>query len=324
MGPISLAYSDVFGLFKGSREIATPAKLVVYPQLFSIYNFPAPPGLLPGGEALRRQTHQITPNAAGVREYYPGDPLNRIHWLSTARRSQLMVKEFELDPLADVWLVIDSESSVQAIVPIENSNDAVDSFWDWLPLLELPAFTEPVITAELRGSSSQRSLVPSTEEYSVSIGASLARYFLQHGRAVGLVSLARNLIMLPPDRSGRQLGKILETLALLKSDGDLPLNSWVEAQARHLSRGSIVILITPSVQPEITFLVDRLKHMGLRPVLILLDASSFGGLSNSEVIYTQVKSIGVPVYRVINGDNLSAALSTEMSMVSPKYEPLSI
>jgi uncharacterized protein (DUF58 family) len=130
--------------------------------------------------------------------------------------------------------------------------------------------------------------------------------------------------MLPPDRSGRQLGKILETLALLKSDGDLPLNSWVEAQARHLSRGSIVILITPSVQPEITFLVDRLKHMGLRPVLILLDASSFGGLSNSEVIYTQVKSIGVPVYRVINGDNLSAALSTEMSMVSPKYEPLSI
>ena len=107
LGPVSLAYGDIFGLFRGTRTITTArATLIVYPPLFNIANFPAPPGLLPGGEELRKQTHQITPNAAGVREYYPGDPLNRIHWLSTARRSRLMVKEFELDPLADVWIFI--------------------------------------------------------------------------------------------------------------------------------------------------------------------------------------------------------------------------
>jgi uncharacterized protein (DUF58 family) len=281
----------------------------VYPPLFTVENFPAPPGLLPGGEALRRQTHQITPNAAGVREYYPGDPLNRIHWLSTARRSRFMVKEFELDPLADVWIFIDSDSNVQASLPIENNKDAVDNFWDWLPLLELPAFTDPVISTDLRGGISHIGLPPSTEEYSVSISASLARYFLQEGRAVGLVSFARNFTLLPPDRSGRQLWKILEALALIKADGNLPLSSWVETEARHLARGSIVIMITPSVNPDIIFLVDRLNHMGLKPVLILLDISSFGRLPGSDGIYSQVKHMGIPIYRIAKGDDLGALLS---------------
>jgi uncharacterized protein (DUF58 family) len=313
LGPVSLAYGDIFGLFRGTRTITTKATLIVYPPLFNVENFPAPPGLLPGGEALRKQTHQITPNASGVRDYYPGDPLNRIHWLSTVRRSRLMVKEFELDPLADVWIFIDLESSVHAALPIENIAQTDNNFWDWLPLLELPAFTEPVITTELRGGSTGVSLAPSTEEYSLSISASLARYFLQQGRAVGLVSMARNFTLLPPDRSGRQLGKILETLAMMKADGDLPLSSWVETEARHLSRGSIVILITPSVQPGIAYLADRLNRMGLRPVLMLLDASSFGMFGGPEEIFAQVKHLGIPVYRVARGDNLDATLSATLS-----------
>jgi uncharacterized protein (DUF58 family) len=310
LGPISLAYGDIFGLFRCTRTIAARATLVVYPPLFNIMNFPNPPGVLPGGEALRRHTHQITPNAAGVREYGPGDPLNRIHWLSTVRRNRLMVKEFELDPLADVWIFIDTDSSVHAAFPIETFEEADGYFWDWLPFLELPASTVPVVTSELRGRPFQISLTPSTEEYCVSISASLAQYFLQLGRAVGLVSLARNLTLLPADRSGRQLGKLLEALALLKADGALPLTSWVESQARHLSRGSTVILITPSVQPDIAFLGDRLNHMGLKPVLILLDAASFGRLPGSDEIYAKVKKLGLPVYRVARGDNLATKLST--------------
>jgi uncharacterized protein (DUF58 family) len=320
LGPVSLTYGDIFGLFRGTRNIPVHTTLIVYPPLFDITDFPSPPGLLSGGEALRKQTHQITPNAAGVREYYPGDPLNRIHWLSTVRRNRLMVKEFELDPLADVWLFIDSESSAHAALPKERVREVEEDFWDWLPLLEVPAFTEPVISTELRGGSIKIGLPPSTEEYSVSISASLARYFLKLGRAVGLASLARNLTLLPPDRSGRQLGKILESLALLKADGSLPMSTWAETEARHLSRGSIVVLITPSAKPDIAYLVDRLNHMGLRPVLILLDASSFGNPSAVEDIFSQVKSLGIPVYRVARGDNLGSVLSTGPEKYLSKYK----
>ena len=57
----------------------------------------------------------------GVREYVDGDPLNRIHWMSTARRDRLMVKEFELDPQSDVWIFLDAEREVQSTLPYEPS-----------------------------------------------------------------------------------------------------------------------------------------------------------------------------------------------------------
>src|SRR5258707_1286157 len=63
-------------------------------------------GRMPGGDALRRRTHYVTANAAGVRDYGPGGSFNRIHWRSTARRDRLIVKEFELDPLSDIWIFL--------------------------------------------------------------------------------------------------------------------------------------------------------------------------------------------------------------------------
>jgi hypothetical protein len=47
--------------------------------------FLAPFGILPGGHALREKTLEVTPYAAGVREYVPGDPLKRIHWPSSEK-----------------------------------------------------------------------------------------------------------------------------------------------------------------------------------------------------------------------------------------------
>jgi uncharacterized protein (DUF58 family) len=309
IGPISLAYGDIFGLYRGCQTIASRSTLVVYPPIFHIGDFPYPPGILSGGEASRRRTHQITPNAAGVREYAPGDPLSRIHWLSSVRRNQLMVKEFELDPSADVWFFIDTESKAHTEIPWQGLDEVDQNFWDWLPFLEIPAFSVPYVTNELRGAPNVSILSPSTVEYSISISASLAHYFLRHRRSVGLVSFAHNLTIIPPDRSGRQSGKILEALALLKTDGEIPLVNWAETQARHLSRGSIVIIITPSVQHEISYLADRLYHLGLRPVLVLLNAASFGGSVGSESIYENIKVMGYPVYIVANGDNISSVFS---------------
>jgi uncharacterized protein (DUF58 family) len=232
LGPTILASGDLFGLFPVKRTVPSDGSLLVYPMMVQVHTFPSPPGLLPGGEALRRRTPQVTPNAAGVREYVPGDSLNRIHWLTTARRERLMVKEFELDPLAKVWVFLDAAREVQFALPYSLSALALDVLWH---------------------PSTDVTLPPSTEEYAVSIAASLARYFLQRGREVGLVSCGRSQspAVLPPDRGGRQLGKILEALALLRSEGDLPISALATAEAQHLPRGSTVILITPSVQEEL-------------------------------------------------------------------------
>src|SRR5919206_556 len=47
------------------------------------------------------------------------DSFNRIHWRSTARTGQLMVKEFELDPTAEIYVVLDMQERVQQHVAPE-------------------------------------------------------------------------------------------------------------------------------------------------------------------------------------------------------------
>ncbi len=288
LGPTEISSGDLFGLFPVRIFLPASDSLLVYPMMVDVRNFPNPPGLLPGGEALRRRTHQITPNAAGIREYEPGDPLNRIHWLSTARRRRMMVKEFELDPLADVWLILDAEKAVQCANPQPDQEFHTKDIWQ-----RYKKFT----------------LSPSTEEYGVSIAASLARSYLRRGRAVGLVGAGQHLALISPDRGGRQLGKILEALALIRAEGGIPLRGLVETQVKHMVRGSTVVLITPTVSNEVALLADYLLQRGLKPVVILLQAESFGGEAGSGELLARVKMLGVPVRLVECDTDLEHALS---------------
>lgn len=290
LGPTILASGDLFGLFPVSRRVPNRDSILVYPMMVEVRSFPNPPGLLPGGEALRRRTMQITSNAAGVREYEPGDPINRIHWISTARRNRLMVKEFELDPLAEVWIFVDAAKSAQVErpqAPVQEFD--VQDIWRRKFKFTLPG---------------------STLEYSVTIAASLARYYIQRGRAVGLVYASQSLHILPSDRGGRQLGKILESLALVQADGNIPLHGVVEAQARHLPRGSTVVMITPSSSESVYQTADLLTRRGLRPVTALLDGTSFGGPSSPERVAANLRVLRIPYCIVKEGDNLSDVLSS--------------
>jgi uncharacterized protein (DUF58 family) len=290
LGPTELYSGDLFGLFPKQREFLHNDTLLVYPLVVEILDFPNPPGLLPGGEELRRRTQQITPNASGVREYVTGDPLNRIHWLSTARRNRLMVKEFELDPLADVWIFLDAYKSVHSTDDTTDTSSEMQEVWN----IRRYKYTLP----------------PSTLEYAVSTAASLARFYLQRDRAVGLVTEGPNLQILPCDRGGRQLNKILETLALVKSEGFLPLHALVEAQARHLPRGSTVVIITPSSSESVYRISDILLRRGLRPVAVLIDGSTFGNYTRNQLLVESMKSLGIPVCKLDYGDDLSSSLST--------------
>ncbi len=289
LGPTAIVSGDLFGLFQVSETHAARDSLLVYPMMVDIDAFPSPIGWLSGGEALRRRTHQITANAAGVRDYETGDPLNRIHWVSTARRNRLIVKEFELDPLAEVWIFVDASRYVQATLPYQPySQDERDM---WRPSLKIP-------------------LPPSTEEYAVSIAASLARFYLQLGRSVGLVSAGTTFQVLAAERGGRQMGKILESLALLRAQGKLPIQGLIEAEVKNLPRGSTVIVITPSTEEGALVTIELLGRRMMRPIAVLLNAVTFGGSEGTEKLVQSLELLNVPVIQVRNGDDLSVALSS--------------
>ena len=288
LGPTTLESGDPFGIFPVERVYEASESLLVYPLLIDIHGFPSPAGVLSGGEALRRRTPQVTPNAAGVREYEPGDPLNRIHWMSTARRNRLITKEFELDPQSDVWIFLDALRIGQASLPFSWPDKLKEDLWKHKFEFTLP---------------------PSTEEYGVSIAASIARYFLTLDRSLGFVCAGQSLTLIPPDRGGRQLAKILEALALVRTVGTLPLWGLIDIQSQHLARGSTIVLITHSVKKEILLTSDFLNRRGLRPVVVLIDAASFNGPAGMDEIADGLRSMNVPLTIVRNGDDLGKILS---------------
>jgi uncharacterized protein (DUF58 family) len=112
VGPVQISTGDPFGLFRHTRAFGHAQNVLVYPRAAELPQFSAPPANLPGEGRFRRATHYVTPNASGVRPYEFGDSFNRIHWRSTARTGDLMVKIFELDPASDIWIVLDLERGV--------------------------------------------------------------------------------------------------------------------------------------------------------------------------------------------------------------------
>jgi len=114
MGPPTVVTGDPFGLFRLTRRFGYRQRILVYPRAVELPNFYVPPAHLPGEGRFRRRTHYVTPNASGVRQYQYGDSFNRIHWPTTVRTNELMVKLFELDPASDIWVVLDLERKVQA------------------------------------------------------------------------------------------------------------------------------------------------------------------------------------------------------------------
>jgi len=290
LGPTKVATGDPFGLFSIQREYPAKETLIVLPKVFPISTFPPPPGLLPGGKTIRQRSFDVTPHAAGVREYVAGDPMKRIHWSSTARRGRFMVKEFEQDPQADIWLFLDAESGIQAVLPEEGEipTAQADGWWLRRPNVSLPR---------------------DTFEYAISAAASLANFFLMENRAVGLACAAGKLTFLSAERGARQVNKILETLAFLRPEGNMPISTLVDIQAKLLPLGSGAILITSSTRPELMLAVEDLQRRNLRPLVVLIEAETFGGQKKSELVSAGLLRLNVPVCEIACGEDLGKKLA---------------
>lgn len=108
--PMALRTGDPLGLFESNASVGGHSTVIVYPRVEPLPGWRMPPAFIEGSHAERVRTPHNTPEATSIREYVPGDGYNRIHWKSSARQGQLLVKEFELEQTADVWIFLDLET----------------------------------------------------------------------------------------------------------------------------------------------------------------------------------------------------------------------
>lgn len=288
LGPLSLTGGDPLGMFQLERELPQSAQFVVYPVTVPLKGVDLPTGYLSGGQVVRRRAQFSTTNVRGVRGYQPGDAFNRIHWPTTARRSRLYVKEFELDPIADFWLLVDLDRDVQAGEAVDVAEEPGGPSW-----LDQPGW----------------SLEPTTEEYTITIAASLARHFLDAGKSVGLIAYGQRRVVIQPDRGDRQLVKLLGHMAVLRATGRAGLAAVLSAESHEFTRHTTLVVVTPTTNLRWFEALRELRFRGVASLVILLEASTFGPAASSLGVVSGLAAHGIPTRLVKCGDDIGMAVS---------------
>ncbi len=127
LGPLELTLADPFGLVAITRRTAKPSTLTVHPRVELV----AAPRLSSGYER-RSSDGSPRPSLGGdefyaVREYRPGDDLRRVHWASTARLDELMIRQEEAINRGRLTVAVDLRSDRWSVDALEAALSAAAS-----------------------------------------------------------------------------------------------------------------------------------------------------------------------------------------------------
>ncbi len=282
LGALTATATDPFGFFSLHRNLGEPQNILVYPATLELPFFQPLSRNEPGQGPSRWLVSEIGPNAARVREYASGDTLNRIHWHSTAHTGKLMVKEFDPD----------------------RSNYASKNIW---------------IIPDMHQASQLGDGDDSTEEYCITIAASLIKKYMDSGKQVGLIASGDQPYFFPPQMESQHLWHMLEALALMKATGDVPIEQLISYQIERFGVDSVIIVITPSVSERIAASLRQVKSRGAPVVAILLDSVSFGGTVSAVNAAGSLVSSGFQVYVIRHGEELARTLDSRALIPHMRY-----
>jgi len=235
VGPVRITLGDAFGLFQGHREFRSKASVTVYPRVHRLEGLPVPLSQPFGPVRTREKAFEDPSNQAEIREYRPGDNPRHIHWKTSARMGELMLREYELNATTHMMIFPDLCFSAQTY---------------------------------------NREAELSTEETAIEIAASLADLGLRRKIDVGLICHGQERFAVPSSRGQRTFHEILEVLARVEAQGKLPVEQVLELEAAHLQARSTLVVITPRLTARLADVLIRLRSNN-QVMLVLLERDSF-------------------------------------------------
>jgi uncharacterized protein (DUF58 family) len=268
LGPWEARCGDPLGLFRVTFHHPDSQSILVYPPIVHLPYLRLPRGAATGTGRTSQRALEVTTNAAGVRDYAPGDAINRIHWRSTARLDTLMVKTFDLEPSGDLWLVLDLDAAVQAGEGEESTEE---------------------VAVILAASLSNRVL-----EANRAVG--LVAYGTVPSEGGGPPQPLPTLVL--PQKGKAQQWRILQALATVRAGGQWPLARVLAEMDHNLGRGMTLALITPSCDPAwVAGLLGPMRR-GISPAVLLLDPNTFGGEGNVDALQGMLADLGIASERI--------------------------
>lgn len=246
LGPLTAYFFDPLGLFYFKEKYPVYSELYVYPRTFNIRKFPdLNRGCSPW---LGIETSRVSGDDDefyGVREYRRGDPLKKVHWMASARKNQLIVKEFQRQSFFRATVMFNLEKD-------ENFGEGKES----------------------------------VAEYSIKIVASIAKYLINLGVSVEIISHAGELVHIPFNKGAEHLEEILRFLSIAEPESRVSLLELFETFHRNiLEDSSLIVVMTDKNQAFLPAMFSLgVRNVSLIPVI--LNSSTFlknySGLKNAQ------------------------------------------
>ncbi|HET6212279.1 MAG TPA: DUF58 domain-containing protein [Micromonosporaceae bacterium] len=108
VGPLVVRLTDPFGLCELTRSFPSVDKLTVIPQVLALPSVRLAGEYAGTGDSRARSVAVHGEDDAATREYRHGDDLRRVHWRSTARVGELMVRREEQPWESRATVVLDT------------------------------------------------------------------------------------------------------------------------------------------------------------------------------------------------------------------------
>jgi uncharacterized protein (DUF58 family) len=119
LGPLQIGIADPFGMAQRVTEAAPTATLTVYPRVHDIRPLQEVRGADPTGATSRPSLTSSGEDFYGLRTYQTGDDLRRVHWASTARQDELMIRQDELPWQGQVTVLLDLRAAAHSATSLE-------------------------------------------------------------------------------------------------------------------------------------------------------------------------------------------------------------
>ena len=213
-GALYIRYCSTLGLVSrwATAPLAQPVR--IYPELRTAEDQQL---FLAKSRRIDLQLRQMRQRGLGrefesLREYRPGDDLRDLCWTASARRGELVTRQFQAERSQSVWIVLDTGRLMRAHVKDQVRDQASNS--------------------TLHTSHSYSKL-----DYACSTAVALAQLAIYSGDRVGLIGYGRRIQQqLLPNRGPAHMRQFLESLAQLEAES---------SEADHLRATAILGRLQP-------------------------------------------------------------------------------
>lgn len=235
-GPATLKASDFFGLFETQVDIPTETRLIVYPKIEEMEELGLPAKDPFGVNKADTPIFEDPTRTIGVHDYFPEDPLKRVHWKATARMQELKVRVWEPSEAQQVMIVVNVATFAK--------------YWEGID--------------------------PKRLERIISVAASTAMHVWENKHVVGIIANAAvprsdQTVRVMPGRSPNQMRDILEALAAVTGFALMPVSRLLQHESTRIPWGATVVVVTAVVTEDLLVTLMDLRRVGRRVALVSLD-----------------------------------------------------